>query len=111
MSARVRRIAPVSGLEEDEDALLTPVTPAAPTQVPREDAEGGESVREAVGDGREETRSEGGGSKEGGDEEKGRGDEEVTHVEELKAGELMTSAELESDSSFQNTKEEKEEIF
>lgn len=94
-SARVRKIALVSSLNEE--------TPAAPPQVPREDADGGES--------REETRSERGGLKGGGDKEEGGEDEEeeATHVEELKAGELTTSGELESDSSFQNAKEE--EIF
>ncbi|XP_037549177.1 stathmin domain-containing protein 1 [Nematolebias whitei] len=121
-SARVRGLAPISSLEEDIDASLTPVeslqsppslgvTPASPLQIPREDAEGGERVREAGGDGREETRR--GRLNEGGDNEQGREDggveekEEVTHVEELKAGEFLpNSKELESDSSFQHPQEE-----
>lgn len=119
-SARVRGLVPISSLEEDVDAFLTPVeslrsppsldvTPTSPLQIPREDAEGGEM--EAEDDGREETRR--GRLNEGGDNEQGREDggveetEEVTHVEELKAGEfLSTSEELESDSSFQHTPEE-----
>ncbi|XP_072226000.1 uncharacterized protein stmnd1 [Leuresthes tenuis] len=136
-SARVRGHAPVSSIEEDEDALLTPVESLQspftldPTsalklrsQSPREPAEGGEWVREAQCDGREcqgEVRGTGktGGAdgehvdqrnqvaKDGEKEEQ----EEVTLVEELRADELLKSLEkLESDSSFQCAGD-KEEIF
>ncbi|XP_037649893.1 stathmin domain-containing protein 1 [Sebastes umbrosus] len=142
-SARVRGPAPTSSTEDDEDAALTPVeqlqSPVAPdpldplprSQITREAAEGGERVREAGGDGREDM---GGADKREGRREKGggRGDnrgegaerlskdgdgkeeeeeEELTQVEELKEDQLLTaSGELESDSSFQHA-EDKEEIF
>ncbi|XP_074469013.1 uncharacterized protein stmnd1 [Sebastes fasciatus] len=142
-SARVRGPAPTSSTEDDEDAGLTPVEqlhshvapdpldPLPRSQITREAAEGGELVREAGGDGREDM---GGADKREGRREKGgeRGDnrgegaerlskdgdgkeeeeeEELTQVEELKEDQLLTaSGELESDSSFQHA-EDKEEIF
>ncbi|XP_051811960.1 stathmin domain-containing protein 1 [Acanthochromis polyacanthus] len=124
-SARVRGPAPISSVGEDEDASFTPVEPlrsplipdAAPTpphesQIEREAAEGGEWVRQAGSDGRDERRGEGGGER-GDNRAEGaeRGSEELTQVEELTAGQLLSaSGELESDSSFQHV-EDKDEIF
>lgn len=138
-SARVRGRAPTSSTEEDEDAgftrvepLQSPLTPEPPdtplrSLVPREPAEGGESVREAGGDGRESKEEMGRG--EGREEEGASGDnrgegaerasedgdreeeEELTQVEELNNDKLLiASGELESDSSFLHA-EDKEEIF
>ncbi|XP_029299805.1 stathmin domain-containing protein 1 [Cottoperca gobio] len=132
-SARVRGPAPTSSTEEDEDAALTtveplqspltpePLDPLPHSQIKREAAEGGEWVREAADDGREEIGSAD--KREGRTEKRGeRGDnrgsggdgeeEELTQVEELRKDQLLLTAsgELESDSSFQHA-EDKEEIF
>ena len=138
-SARFRSPAPASSAEEAEDAAVTPVepmqhplTPDPPdppphSQVVREEAEGGEQVREAAGDGREsenrtgpadrsggsveggmrgESRGEGAesGSEDGEDEEEEEQEDKLTQVEELR------SDQLESDSSFQRA-DDKDEMF
>ncbi|KAL6099776.1 stmnd1 [Pungitius sinensis] len=103
-SAHVRSHAPTSSTEEDEETDLTPVEPLQlpPTpnplvphsQITREEAEGGEWVREAVGDGREDINTAvqkggkggergettGQGVSEDGDR---KGEDEVSQVEEL----------------------------
>uniref|UniRef100_A0A1A7XLE6 Stathmin domain containing 1 n=1 Tax=Iconisemion striatum TaxID=60296 RepID=A0A1A7XLE6_9TELE len=97
-SARVRRRAPISPISEAEESSRSPLP-----QIPREAPDGGERVRETGGDGREEARSV-------GETADVKEEEEVTHVEELKAGELLSvSGDLESDSSFQQ--EDREDIF
>ncbi|XP_070840773.1 stathmin domain-containing protein 1 [Chaetodon trifascialis] len=143
-SARVRGPAPTSSTEEDDDVALTPVEllrlPLTPdplrtlphSHIAREEAEGGEWVRESGGDGREcreekarsdrkEGKEEGvesGDNKREGAERVGEDDdgeqmeeEELTQVEELKQDQLLTGlGELENDYSFQRA-EDKEEIF
>ncbi|XP_068584691.1 stathmin domain-containing protein 1 [Cebidichthys violaceus] len=130
-SAHVRGPAPTSNTEEDQDTALTPVEPLQlpPTpnplnprphsQITREEAEGGEWVREADGDDREGMgktdkregrRVKGGESAERVSEDGDRKGEE-TQVEELKEKYLLTaSQELESDSSFQHA-EDNQEMF
>ncbi|XP_035536993.1 stathmin domain-containing protein 1 [Morone saxatilis] len=138
-SARVRGPAPTSRTEEDEALTLVeplqspltldPVDPPPSSQITREEAEGGERVREAGGDGREsrdkmgraDRRDEGGES--GEDREDGAGRirehndgkeevEELTQVEELKRDQLFAGlGELENDSSFQRAEDDREEIF
>ncbi|XP_030268030.1 stathmin domain-containing protein 1 [Sparus aurata] len=138
-SARFRSPASASSTEETEDAAATPVepmqhplTPDPPdlpphSQVVREEAEGGEQVREAAGDGRESGKQTGpadrsGGSVEGGmrgesrgegaesgsgdgeDEEEQEEEDKLTQVEELRCDQL------ESDSSFQRA-DGKDEMF
>lgn len=108
---------------------LTPDPPDLPphSQVVREEAEGGEQVREAAGDGRESGKQTGpadrsGGSVEGGmrgesrgegaesgsgdgeDEEEQEEEDKLTQVEELRCDQL------ESDSSFQRA-DGKDEMF
>nr|XP_015829334.2 stathmin domain-containing protein 1 [Nothobranchius furzeri] len=96
-SARVRRCAPISPISEDEESSRSPLP-----QTPREATEGVEWVRETGAVGREEAGSVG--------EKVGIKEEEVTHVEELKAGGLLTaSGELKNDSSFQH--EDGEDTF
>ncbi|XP_059206443.1 stathmin domain-containing protein 1 [Centropristis striata] len=130
-SARVRVRAPASFTEESADTTLTPVEtlqlPLCPdpfdllplSQITREAAEGGELVREAGGDGREdkkedrrEDRREMEDNRGEGEERGSEHEEEVTQVEELRQDQLLLTAsgELENDSSFQHT-EDKEEIF
>uniref|UniRef100_UPI0037E80BBF stathmin domain-containing protein 1 n=1 Tax=Semicossyphus pulcher TaxID=241346 RepID=UPI0037E80BBF len=121
-SARVRGPAPTSSTDEDVhptpvETLQSPLTPHAlnpppHSQIPREEAEGGEWVREVAGDGRESKQDTGKADRrEEKEEGEGRGDnkdakragdgEELTQVEELKEEPLLTaSAELECDSSF-----------
>ncbi|XP_076611346.1 uncharacterized protein stmnd1 [Chaetodon auriga] len=142
-SARVRGPAPTSSTEQDDDVALTPVEPLQHpltpdplhtpphSQIAREEAEGGEWVREPGGDGREcrkekarsdrkEGREEGadsGGNKREGSERVSEDDdgeemeeEELTQVEELKQDQLTALGELENDYSFQRA-EDKEEMF
>ena len=141
-SARFRSPARASGTQETEDAAVTPVgpmqhplTPDRPdppprSQVVREEAEGGEQVREAAGDGGESGKQTGrvdgsGGSVEGGVRGEGGGggaesgsedgeDEEEEEEEEkedkLTQAEELRSDQLESDSSFQHA-DDKDEMF
>ncbi|XP_062266114.1 stathmin domain-containing protein 1 isoform X2 [Platichthys flesus] len=136
-SARVRVLAPVSSAAEYEDTSLTPVTPLTfdltpnpmlHSQITSRTAEGGECVREAGGDGREnETdRGENSTERERSGDDRGEGaeqasedsddddddeEEEFNQMKELLAGQLLTaSRELESDSTFQHV-EDKEEKF
>ncbi|KAM3596120.1 uncharacterized protein V6R79_008481 [Siganus canaliculatus] len=140
-SARFRGPVPTFRTVEDRDAALNPVepikhpltpgslNPLPHSQVTREEAEGGECVREAVGDGREcreetgpaDRRGGGGMRKEGGrggsagrkneDGEEEDEEEDVTQVEELKKRQFFTpSWELESDTSFQCA-EDKDLVF
>lgn len=100
-------------LDAQDPPIFSPVV--------REEAEGEENAREAVGDGRE-CREETGGAggrewKEVAGEGGVRGSEEEqeevesTQVEELKKGQLLIAlGELENDSSFQHA-EDKEEMF
>lgn len=104
-------------LDDQDPPIFSPVV--------REEAEGEENAREAVGDGREcreetggaggreltEVAGEGGvrGSEDNGEEE--QEEVESTQVEELKKGQLLGAlGELENDSSFQHA-EDKEEMF
>ncbi|KAM9340256.1 stathmin domain-containing protein 1 [Symphorus nematophorus] len=131
-SARVRRPAPTSSTEEDADGdLTTPVEPLHPltldpqgppphSQMAREEAEGGECVREAAGDGRD--CREGTGRKdrrERGEEGAERGDDrgegaqrvsEDSDDEEEEEEELTQVEELENDSTFLNA-DDKDILF
>ncbi|XP_073318906.1 stathmin domain-containing protein 1 [Pagrus major] len=134
-SARFRGPAPTSSTE-NEDATFTPVepiqhplTPDPPdppphSQVVREEAEGGEQVREAADDVRESGKETGGadrseGSVEGGMRGENRGEgaesgsedgEEQEEEDELTQVEELRNDQLENDSSFQHA-DEKEEMF
>ncbi|XP_061598318.1 stathmin domain-containing protein 1 [Cololabis saira] len=119
-SVHVRTPALISNTEDDVDAFLTPVealqsppspeTSPAPEQrspAPHKATEGRGWVRWAGGDGREcEDKVTGAGDPGAGEDGESAGDgeeedEDVTQVEELKAGELLTtSGEVDSDSSF-----------
>ena len=110
---------------------LTPDRPDPPprSQVVREEAEGGEQVREAAGDGGESGKQTGrvdgsGGSVEGGVRGEGGGggaesgsedgedeeEEEEEKEDKLTQAEELRSDQLESDSSFQHA-DDKDEMF
>ncbi|KAM8840523.1 uncharacterized protein stmnd1 [Spinachia spinachia] len=132
-SAHVRSHAPTSRTQQDEETELTPVEPLQSppnpnplvphSQITRGEAEGGEWMREAAGDGREdigtalqkESRRVKGGERgetrgqEVSEDSDRKGEVELSQVEELTQDGLFKGSEIESDSNFQHV--EDKEMF